>query len=158
MDLDMRTKTGLGVLVGAVGVMGCLSGCQEGFWGGEPKPLTPREQLGISEVPIPTGFEMDEAGSEDRSTGGWRYIRHTYKGQPDPQLVRAFYHEQMPHAKWRLIDDQMRQGQYTMHFENDLESCEVSISRVKKQWSTKTELQIEVTPRGRGNTLKPAPK
>ncbi len=154
----MRAKTWLGVLVGSLVLAPCLVGCQEGFWGGEPKMLTPQEQLGTSQVPIPTGFEMDEAGSEDKSTGGWRYIRHTYIGKPDPQLVRAFYHEQMPLAKWRMIDDEMLHGLYTMRFENDLEACKVCISRVKQKWSTKTKLQIEVTPHSRGKTLKPVPK
>jgi hypothetical protein len=131
-----------------------MFGCEGGLFGGEQKKLIPQQQLGVSDVPIPSDFQLDEGGSEDKSAGGWRYIRHIYKGKADPQLVRAFYREQMPLGKWKMLDDEMRQGQYTLHFQNDLESCEVVISRVKEKWDSKTKLVIEVSPRSRGEAVK----
>ena len=131
-------------------------GCKNGLWGGEPEKLLPQSQLGVSDVAVPSGFELNEPESEDKSSGSWRYIRHVYYGKSDPQLVRAFYREEMGHTKWRLLEDEMRQGQYALSFENDLESCEVTVSRVKKQWScAKTKLQIEVSPRKRDKVLNP---
>ncbi len=153
----MRATRGLAVLVGGCALVLWVCGCEGGAFGGEPTKLIPQEQLGNSEVPVPTDFEMDETDSHDKSTGGWRYIRHTYVGKAEPQLVRAFYREQLPLVNWKLTKDEMRQGQYMMHFESDVETCEITISRIKERWSTKTKLQIEVSPRDRGKAIELAP-
>ncbi|MBN1345755.1 MAG: hypothetical protein JXQ73_23885 [Phycisphaerae bacterium] len=154
----MITKRRLAISLFGLALATWIGGCQEGTWGGQAAKLNPhKQQLGSTDVPVPEGFEMDEASSEDKSAGGWRFIRHTYKGGADPQLVRAFYREHMPMSKWTMLDDEMKQGQYTMHFKNDQESCEIVISRIKEKWTTKTKLVVEVSPVGQGKVTKQAP-
>ncbi len=145
----MRTKRPLAVLVGGLVLGAWALGCNETSWGGDSKELVPQPQLGTSDVPIPDGFEMDESGSEDKSKGNWRYIRHLYRGNGDAQVVRAFYRDKMPMEKWQLISDEMQQGQYTLRFDKGGESCEVVISRDSKRWFRKTKLRIEVTGQGK---------
>jgi hypothetical protein len=145
----MTAKRRLAVLVGGLLLPLCVWGCQA-----EPEELVPEQQLSSNDLPVPSGFSLDEAASEDRSTGNWRYIRHVYMGKADPQRLRHFYREQMPLAKWKLVHDEMRQGQYNLRFENDLESCEATISRVKGKWCTETKLLVEVAPLSRGEEIK----
>jgi hypothetical protein len=148
----MRTYQHRVVVFAALALLPWLGGCVE-----EPKKLVPQEQLAKSDIPVPSGFEMDEASSEDRSAvGGGRYVRHVYLGKADNQLVRAFFREQMPVERWNLMSDEMRQGQYVMQFEKGSEVCEVTISVVGKGWLSKTKLRIEVSPRGRIKSSKSA--
>jgi len=125
------------------------------MWGGEPKKLVPQQQLAKSDIPVPSGFTLDEASSEDKSSAASRYIRHVYLGTADNQLVRAFFREHMPVEKWTLLSDEMKQGQYVMQFEKEHESCEVTISQVGRGLFSKTKIRIEVSPRARGRAPKP---
>ncbi len=156
----MKTDRTLALGVIAAAVITWTTGCNEPLWGPKEKSLTPQSQLGASDIPVPTGFDMNEAESEDKSAGGWRYIRHVYEGKEDPQLVRAFYRDQMPmsSSKWTLMSDEMQQGKYMLHFQNELETCDITVSRVKEGWTTKTKLMVEVSPRGRGSAVKRAPE
>ncbi len=155
----MKPKRGWVVVAFGLAIVPWMVGCENGMWGPKQEPLKPREQLGrTTDIPVPAGFEMDEAASEDKSTGGWRYVRHTYLGKPDPQRVRVFYREEMPLAKWNLLSDEMRQGTYHLHFENELENADITISQVKKTWSTKTKIVIEVSPKGKSKAIKKAPE
>jgi hypothetical protein len=146
-------------IVVAAGIMlPGLIGCQDTFWNGETKKLIAAQQLGSSDIPIPAGFDMDQNSSEDSRAQGLRTVRHVYMGKAEGQLVRAFFRDHMPETRWTLTSDEMHQGQFVMQFEKDLETCEVKVSEVGRGWSSRTKLQIEVTPRrgGGGKPAKPA--
>jgi hypothetical protein len=145
----MRTTKWLTVLVGGCALVVAGAGCSE-----PSETLVPEKQLSVSDIPVPSGFRIDVPSSEDKSSGNYRYVRHTYYGKSDPQLVRAFYRDQMPLMKWNIADDQMHQGQYKLRFVNELESCDILISSVKQFFGDKTKLELEVAPLDKAQAAK----
>lgn len=150
----MRTKRSFAVLVGGCVIALSWAGCNNGTWGKPTDKLVPEKQLGVSDIQVPQGFKIDEDASEDRSTGNWRFVKHTYYGKADPQLVREFYRDQMSMTGWKILDDEMHQGQYKLRFESDLEYCDVAISRVKQAWGEKTKVELEVAPLDKAKAAK----
>lgn len=81
-----------------------------------------------SDIPVPTGFRIIEAASEDYRQGGRRlFLRHRYVGAAPKITVRTFYRDQMPLARWTPLRDFTLRGRYTMQFQKLDEFCTLVI-------------------------------
>ena len=82
----------------------------------------------IADVPGPRGFRLDENRSRDVSAAGQRWIDHVYTGSADKFAVREFYLDEMPKYRWILVTKSFIQGQVTLDYRKDAETCRVIVS------------------------------
>ena len=120
----------------------------------EPTRLLARQRAPISDLPVPMGFRILEAESEDAYTGRRRlYVRHVYEGSGEPFAVRNFYRDRMPQYHWQLVSSVHVAGTHSMVFEKGQESCTVTVSRSKSGWRSGIRVQIIIMPEERGSQV-----
>jgi len=131
-----------------LGLATVLAGCQQPNAPEEPPPrLVPTMNPTIPDVPVPASFRFLERESRDLSSGGSRWITHYYEGSASPAAVVAFYEEQMPLSRWKLINRQTERGVRTLRFEKPHEGCEIRITP-KGKVQRKVEVFVTIYPRG----------
>jgi hypothetical protein len=138
--------------LGLVGVM--IGGCSQGTRSGEDGRLLPVANPYERDIPLPMGFEMVEDACEDQMTGTRRlYLRHTYEGRAsDKYLVRDFYEEQMPRARWSLVSNRNVKGTYALRFEKGSEACTITIRDANGSLSVNTQIEVVVVQEERGTS------
>lgn len=114
---------------------GCINGVQTvDNTGNAPRQVGVRRALVVKQgspmrdLPVPVGFKLDERRSRHFRGGSARYVDHVYKGGADKFAVARFYMMQMPVQRWVLVTDMFVQGQVTMDFRKESESCRVTVS------------------------------
>lgn len=85
----------------------------------------------IPDLPVPSGFRLDENRSHSFAEAGIRYVEHCYKygGHTDKHAVARFYKRHMPYSRWTLVTDMFVKGNVILDFEKDSERCRVTITR-----------------------------
>ncbi len=96
----------------------------------------------IPDVPLPVGFELDQAKSRNFAAAGQRYIDHVYKGGSDKYAVARFYKRQMPVSRWTLVTDMFTQGDITLDFEKPPERCRITVFDGSLLHPTKVKVQL----------------
>lgn len=112
------------VLVGAFPGTGC------GKKATGPTVVEARPQSYVSDVPVPKGFNLDGKKSDHSYQEGKRKIKHYYLGSEDPQVVRNFYYQNMPTGEWKLVDENLHAGVYTLKYRKFEEAAEVRIEKI----------------------------
>lgn len=135
-----RSSLWLGILLLAAFVSGCKKET------GAPTILESRAQPFVADVPVPKGFNLDRQKSDHTYTEGRRKIKHYYMGSEDLQAVRNFYYQKMPSGQWRLVDETLSAGVYTLKYKKFEEACEVRIEKIPARLF-KPSTQIVVTVR-----------
>jgi hypothetical protein len=74
-------------------------------------------------------------------------LRHTYAGRAPKVVVRGFYREQMPLARWVGRGENNVKGEYTLRYRKAGERCEVRI-RDRKNHRGQVEVMVLVMPGG----------
>lgn len=113
------------------GMLGCngLSGSGGGMGrSGSPMSLGRTARPIIADIPLPRGFRLNEGLSRDVSAAGQRWIDHVYVGSADKFAVREFYLTEMPKYRWILVTKSFIQGQVTLDYRKDAETCRVIIA------------------------------
>ncbi|RME36329.1 MAG: hypothetical protein D6788_11820 [Planctomycetota bacterium] len=88
----------------------------------EASPASP-----VADLPVPRGFRLVDASSEDWISGTIRYVRHRYVGSADKQSVRRFYREQLPLVRWRPVSERFLDGRIEMFYRREREACTIII-------------------------------
>ncbi len=91
--------------------------------------LVPQLRPYIPDLPVPTGFDLDEGKSRAYTAGGARYIDHLYKGSDDKFAVARFYKRYMPSNRWTLTTDLFLHGSIKLEFEKETERCDIEIGK-----------------------------
>ena len=81
----------------------------------------------IADIPLPRGFRLDEDRSRDVSAAGQRWIDHVYIGSAGKFAVREFYLTEMSKYRWILVTKSFIQGQVTLDYRKDAETCRVIV-------------------------------
>ncbi len=116
------------------GMLGCngLSGRGSASGGmgtaGSPTSLARTVRPIIADIPVPSGFRLDEGSSRDVSAAGQRWIDHVYTGSADKFAVREFYLNEMSKYRWILVTKSFIQGQVTLDYRKDAETCRVIVA------------------------------
>ncbi len=140
------------VCIGLLAVCAMLVGCARSSSSELDFRLIASARPYEPDIPIPTGFELVDRDSEDRSTGVSRlYLRHLYTGKADKYAVRRFYREQMPLARWTMVSAGNVRGVCTLRFEKGSESCEVEIRDVRQGLGKHIDIQVLVSQEQRGS-------
>jgi hypothetical protein len=141
-----RMATGM-VLAGLVLAGGCGEEPKQiDSSSGAPREVAPRADLvaranpPIPDIPVPIGFKIDEKRSRNMEGGNARWVDHLYKGGADKFAVWRFYEQQMPVKRWTMQSVIFSQGDVTMDFRKDTESCRILIS--DGGWLDDTQVQI----------------
>lgn len=120
-----------------------LPGCKKET--GAPTILESRAQTFVADVPVPKGFNLDREKSDHSYTEGRRKIKHFYMGGKDLQSVRNFYYDKMPSGQWRLVDETLAAGVYTLKYKKFEEACEVRIEKIPaKLFKPSTQIVVTV--------------
>ena len=119
-----------------------LPGCKKET--GAPTILESRAQPFVADVPVPKGFNLDRERSDHTYTEGRRKIKHFYMGSDDLQAVRNFYYQKMLPGNWKLVDETLAAGVYTLKYKKFEEACEVRIEKIPARLF-KPSTQIVVT-------------
>ncbi|MCM8757751.1 MAG: hypothetical protein NC900_04995 [Candidatus Omnitrophica bacterium] len=103
------------------------------------KPLEPTISGRFTDIPIPGGFKLLQNESYSFFTDNVRVAVLKYSGRADAERVINFYKEQMPIYNWDLINI-IEYGRRLLNFENEKESCIISIE--PKKFSTKITISL----------------
>jgi hypothetical protein len=145
----LRPAVGLPVLAGLalLGLLVLSLGCD----GNRKEETVPPK---FTDIPIPAGFTFVPGKSSDQVTGGYRVVRHMYKGDAAVRLVSEYYRRHMPELGWTLARESFVNGCQRYMFNKDNDSCHISIY---DDWGTK--ILIQVLPMGaRPAEAKPGPE
>ncbi len=149
-ELGARRHPAIRPGTAAVGLLLCLPGCHGGNDDQSPPPrLVPAMSPVVLDVPVPADFTYLERESSELSSGGSRWVTHYYEGSASPISVVAFYQEQMPLSRWKLVNRQTERGVRTLRFEKSREGCEVRITP-KRKLGRSVEVFVTIYPRGEG--------
>jgi hypothetical protein len=136
-------RVGVGLLCGAVllGVIGCSQMSQTGPVGASavPDPV-------LQDIPRPQGFQLVHDRTVARSYGRLRMAHCEYVGPAGVGVIKRFYEEYMPGARFNLRYWSVENGQFTLYFESANELCNVRIGRQ----GGKTSVVLDVGPLPRG--------
>jgi hypothetical protein len=132
----MRQTSTVAILAAAVLAI-AAAGCNQGDGGtsisGEPrkqsagpKELIPRARPPIADLPVPSGFDLDQRRSVDYALSGARIVVHIYTGWPDKFSVKRFYERQMPISRWVLTTSMFERGEIILDFEKETERCRIT--------------------------------
>ena len=133
-------------LLAGVGLL-VLPGCQSGGKN-DPPPASAVQDPVLRDIPKPAGFRMVERTSMAKASGQYRIAQCEYTGSKDRESVRRFYEEYMPEAGFTLKHWGLDKGTYSLNFESDRETCDISIGNSGLQ----TLLVVKVGPRAEGST------
>jgi hypothetical protein len=116
---------------------------------GASPELVAQDRPPIADVPIPTGFSLNERLSHNFSAAGLRNVEHMYDGSSDRFAVGRFFIRQMPIARWVLVSDLYAEGVRTLEFEKEGrgERCHVIIE--KGPWFVSTRVTVRLWTSGR---------
>ncbi len=106
----------------------------------------------VADLPVPSGFSLDQEQSRGFTTGGARWVDHVYKGSDDKFAVARFYKRNMPINNWNLMTDMFVQGEIVLTFEKQREAARVVIR--DGGLFTRTEISIQMWTKGQ----MPAPR
>jgi hypothetical protein len=97
----------------------------------------------LADVPVPNGFTFKERGSYFFNRN-YRVARLRYNGTPYMEDAIAFFKEQMPLSKWRLVReaDPDADGP-ALVFENDTEEMRIDLERR----GGLTRIDIDISPK-----------
>lgn len=115
-----------------LGVVATIGGCAKE--GATPSILEANAHPYVHDVPLPSGFKLDERQSEDRATEGHRAVRHVYQGRGDLQAVKGFYQHNMPLASWVAVKHSLNKGVYMLEYQKGHERCEIRIERMPSRF------------------------
>ena len=118
----------LGGLLGCNNMSGSHSSNGNMDRSGMPMSLNRSPRPIIADIPVPRGFRLDEGRSRDVSAAGQRWIDHVYVGSADKFAVREFYLTEMSKYRWILVTKSFIQGQVTLDYRKDAETCRVIVS------------------------------
>lgn len=133
-------------LLGAVGLIALAAlGCSEPSRSSSERQMVVADNLVISDLPIPTGFRIDNNRSyfNVNPGTGTRVVFVTYRGRGDALRLMGFFRENMAIAGWELKEEAGDFGAYVLDFEKAKEAAEVRI--VPGKFST--EFSISLNPR-----------
>lgn len=116
------------LIVFVLSLVAALPGCKKDT--GAPTILESRAQPFVADVPVPKGFNLDRERSDHTYTEGRRKIKHYYMGSEDLQAVRNFYYQKMQPGDWKLVDETLASGVYTLKYKKFEEACEVRIEKI----------------------------
>ena len=92
---------------------------------------TELQRVQFADVPVPHGFELVPRGNRSYSFqgGGVRLARYRYWGKQSPEDVASFYRRTMALDTygWNPTTETSEQGQSTLAFAKDQDSCIVTI-------------------------------
>lgn len=120
-----------------------LSGC--GLFSGSSNPgmeLAPIANPPLADLPVPSGFEIDEGASRSFDSGVARLVDHLYWGSGSKFAVARFYKKAMVARRWRFINETFSLGEQTLQFKRPGESCRVRIT--PGNWLNPTKLKLEL--------------
>ena len=124
-------------------VVCALSGCA--WFSGASNPGVELAAVGkppVADLPVPMGFELDEANSRSNDSGVARFVDHLYRGSASKFAVSRFYKKAMVARKWRFISETFSLGDQNLRFERPGEKCSVFISSGSWLHPTKLKLQL----------------
>jgi hypothetical protein len=118
---------------GSVGVLCAsllplLAGCVTSTGGSSRLVSQPTSH--IQDIPLPTGFSLEEKRSRsfyDPATS-LRWVDYAYTGQGDKFSVAQYYEQQMPTNGWTPATRMFTQGQATLDFRKNREHCRLTLS------------------------------
>ncbi len=90
----------------------------------------PRDQPFVMDVPVPDKFKLDREKSDHSYREGRRKVKHFYLGNEEPLPVRNFYVQHMPGQGWKLVNEVLKNGVYTLTFRKAEERCEIRIEKI----------------------------
>lgn len=149
MNTSRMNISGLCVFALAILTVFTAAGCGENGGG-----LTAVSNSPVSDVPIPTDFELEELRSRSWTDGSLRFVDHLYSGRGDKFVVGRFYERQMPPSRWTPLTNQLVQGRATLDFVKDQEKCRITI--YDGNWGY-TYIHVTIWP-SRGAAVKPPKK
>ncbi len=94
-------------------------------------------------IPVPEGFSVVPEHSAGRSSGQVRYGKYEYVGRLAPASLNRWYKDYMTKAGFKLLDERIESGVYTMLYSNEQELCDI---RIKPGTFKRTILDIDVGP------------
>ena len=125
-------------------VAGCtLSGCA--WFSGASNPgmaLAAVAKPPVADLPVPSGFKLDEGSSRSNDSGVARFVDHLYWGSASKFAVSRFYKKAMVARKWRFVSETFSLGDQNLRFERPGEKCSVFISSGSWLHPTKLKLQL----------------
>jgi len=135
----IRPSIGLPLLAGfaLLGLVLLSLGCNEE--GGRAATAAPAVNPRLPDVPVPAGFVFKANESQERQARGFRFVRHSYKGDATVRQVTDFYREYMPRMGWRLLEESLVRGRQRLMFEKGSDTCHVSIW---DDWGTHVLIQV----------------
>ncbi len=123
---------------------GCtLSGCA--WFSAESNPgaeLGAVAKPPVADLPVPSGFEMEEGRSRSFDSGVARLVDHFYRGSASKFAVSRFYKKAMVARKWRFVSEFFSLGEQTLQFARPGEECRVRIA--PGSWLHPTKLKLEL--------------
>lgn len=85
----------------------------------------------ITDVPMPSGFQLDPSKSRSIAGGTTRLVDHAYKGNGDQGAIVRFFKKQMPVQRWALTSIRQlptgSKGQWIMDYVKDNERCTITV-------------------------------
>lgn len=118
-------------------------GCKKGPPG--PTVVEARAQPYVSDIPVPEKFVLDRGKSDHSYTEGKRRVKHYYMGSEDPQVIRNFYYQNMPTGEWKLVDETLHAGVFTLKYRKFEEVAEVRIEKIPAgAFSPSTQVVVTV--------------
>ncbi|MBN1942986.1 MAG: hypothetical protein JW849_06795 [Phycisphaerae bacterium] len=128
-------------LTGLLFCLFALVGCNTGGSG----ELQTQARTHVSDVPVPTGFDLVEKRSRSyQNQTGLRWVDYLYKGPGDKFDVIRFYEKQMTTYHWNPQTQQTAQGQTSLDFEKEHERCRITVSGGGALAST--YIHVSITP------------
>ena len=124
-------------------VLCMLSGCA--WFSGAANPgaeLGAVAKPPVADLPVPSGFKLDEASSRSNDSGVARFVDHLYWGSASKFAVSRFYKKAMVARGWRFVSETFSLGDQNLRFERPGEKCSVFISSGSWLHPTKLKLQL----------------
>ncbi|MFP4355645.1 MAG: hypothetical protein ACLFUJ_11035 [Phycisphaerae bacterium] len=104
----------------------------------------------VLDIPVPIGFDLDEARSRNRSGAGTRFVDHVYTGRAEKFDVVRFYRRHMPEHGWKEMSYQFAQGSGVFSFEKSVAGYKEESTVIVRDgglWD-RIEIIVAVGPRG----------
>lgn len=123
-----------------------------GGCGSEGADLLNNPRPTVPDVPLPTGFSLEELRSRSWADGDLRFVDHLYEGSADKMAAVRFFETQMPVSHWTAQTKQITQGRATLDFAKNNEKCRITIYDTGFLGST--YIQIAIWPNRSGSHRK----
>jgi|GEM_PF-4770683 len=134
-----KTITCLSLLTAVCAISGCA------LFSGESNPGMELDAIAkppLADLPVPTGFEIDDRHSRSFDSGVARLVDHLYWGSASKFAVARFYKKAMVARKWRFISETFSLGEQTLQFKRPGEACRVRIA--SGSWLHPTKVKLEL--------------